>query len=128
MRGPAAVSLAVLVAACSPVRNIPASANAGAPVSTETSVEGRILESREVTVFYIHLALGANSHVVEPRDQPGSRLVMVSDRADCPITGNRDQLYAISYRRVPTMYSIENEADRRFHTDLNIQTCTPTDR
>jgi hypothetical protein len=128
MRNVAAVSLAVLVAACAPGQSRPASVSAGTPVNVDARVVGRILESREVTIFETHLAIVANSHIVEPRDRPGGRLVLVGMFARCAITENREQLYAISYRPMRIMYSINDEDDRRFHTDLAIETCVPIAR
>lgn len=115
-------SLAALVAACAVGPNLPAG------VRPDGTLIGRVVESRGVVVFEGDLATNWHSHVVEPRNAPGARLIVVTDTELCPLSGDHTRTYEMRIgRRLIYFGMTDNEDDRRWTTDLMILSCRPVE-
>jgi hypothetical protein len=73
------------------------------------------------------MALQWFSYAVEPRDAPGTRLIVVTDSTICPIPGIHDRTYEMHIREDTIAFGIYGEEDRQWISNLTISHCTVID-
>jgi hypothetical protein len=95
--------------------------------ASDMTVRGRVLSTVEVGVFVGDVEVTWYSYVIEQHLQPGSRIVVVGDRNDCPVADDINAIYDLHLMRRITKFAIRNEADQRLMSELFIARCERVD-
>jgi len=90
---------------------------------SEMILTGRVLSVKEVIIFEGDLALMGYSYIVEPKSQPGNRLVVVGDRSDCPTAGDNSIIYRLRLQRRSMYFGIRGKTDEALMSELFIAGC-----
>ena len=120
---PAALSLALLAAAC-------AGGAPGRPADPTgpATIVARVLASGEMAFVSARSSMDATfadgfAHRIAPRDSPGTSFIALATSPGCPASGDPDRLYELSFVRRPIAFGITNAEDREWTTDLEILSC-----
>ena len=90
---------------------------------SELSLTGRVLSVAEIGVFEGDTVLEWYSFIVEPQGQPGTRIVVVGDRSDCPASGDDSSIYSLRLQKRSMHFAIGRKADEALMSELFIATC-----
>lgn len=121
MRKLASLGPAAFAVACAGGPGPPASVGPG------SILLGRVVATQEVSSFIGDVEVIWYSHVVEPIDAPGTRLIVLADTNACPVPGDSDAIYRMSFRERRESVGIRRGQgqDASLVSNLVISSCVP---